>query len=55
MALYDLTENRNYGDFKEVMIYNRLIVSIHDVALSEKTPTTLDGHPRYSEDSNLTE
>ena len=36
MALYDLAENCNYGDLKEEMISDRLVVGIKDNALSEK-------------------
>ena len=36
MALYDLAENCNYGDLKEEMIRDRLVVGIRDCALSEK-------------------
>ena len=34
-ALYNLTENCDYGDIKEEMIRDRLVVSIWDSALSE--------------------
>ena len=36
MALYDLAENCNYGDMREEMIRDRLVVGIRDNALSEK-------------------
>lgn len=36
VALYDLTENCNYGDMKEEMIRDRLVVGIRDKTLSEK-------------------
>ena len=36
MALYKLAENCDYGDLKEEMIRDRLVVGIRDTALSEK-------------------
>ena len=36
MALYDLAENCDYGDIREEMIRDRLVVGIRDSALSEK-------------------
>ena len=36
MALYSLAENCEYGDLKEEMIRDRLVVGIRDTALSEK-------------------
>ena len=36
MALYDLAENCDYEDMREEMIGNRLVVGIHNNALSEK-------------------
>ena len=36
MALYDLAEHCNYGDMRDEMIRDRLVVGIHDAALSEK-------------------
>ena len=36
MALYNLTENCNYGNMIEEMIHDRLVVSICNNAVSEK-------------------
>ena len=36
MAPYDLAENCNYGDLKDELIHDHLIIGIHDIDLSEK-------------------
>ena len=36
MALHDLAKNCNYGDLKQEMICNHLVVDICDTALLEK-------------------
>ena len=36
MALYNLTENCNYGDLKDELIRNLLVVSIYDIVLLDK-------------------
>ena len=35
-ALYELVENCDYGDLKDELLCNRIVVGIRDVALSEK-------------------
>ena len=42
MALYELAENCDYGDRKEEMIRDRLVVGIRDSALSEKLQLDAD-------------
>ncbi len=36
MALYKLAEDYNYGDLKDEMIWDRLVVGIRDSSLSER-------------------
>ena len=35
-ALYGVVENCDYGDLKDELLHNRIIIRIRDVALSEK-------------------
>ena len=48
MALYNLTDNCDYGMMKEEMICDRLIAGTCDTALSKWTPKNLSGRGRRS-------
>ena len=51
MALYDLAQHCDYGEMKNEMIRDRLVVGIRDSSLSELITARLYSHPTNCEKS----